>query len=76
VPRRRDVGAKSPSEEITPKLTPPAAFFYSASLSHPFGSSKQWMNQGAFLMKGLDNVRAEFNLTARASEGLGRGGRS
>ena len=23
-----------------------------------------WMNQGAFLMKGLDNVRAEFSLTA------------
>jgi transposase len=22
------------------------------------------MNQGAFLMKGLDNVRAEFSLTA------------
>jgi hypothetical protein len=31
---------------------------------HPFGSIKQWMNQGAFLMKGLDNVRAEFSLTA------------
>ena len=24
----------------------------------------QWMNQGAFLMRGLDNVRAEFSLTA------------
>ncbi len=24
----------------------------------------RWMNQGAFLMKGLDNVRAEFSLTA------------
>ena len=24
------------------------------------------MNQGAFLMKGLDNVRAEFSLTALA----------
>jgi hypothetical protein len=32
--------------------------------THPFGSIKQWMNQGAFLMKGLDNVRAEFSLTA------------
>ncbi|MDQ6703694.1 MAG: hypothetical protein M3Z96_11655 [Pseudomonadota bacterium] len=31
---------------------------------HSFGSIKQWMNQGAFLMKGLDNVRAEFSLTA------------
>jgi hypothetical protein len=24
-------------------------------VEHPFGSIKQWMNQGAFLMKGLDN---------------------
>jgi hypothetical protein len=29
-------------------------------VEHPFGTIKQWMNQGAFLMKGLDNVRAEF----------------
>ena len=27
---------------------------------------KQWMNQGAFLMRGLDKVRAEFSLTALA----------
>lgn len=33
------------------------------SVEHPFGSIKQWMNQGAFLMKGLDKVRAEFSLT-------------
>jgi len=33
-------------------------------VEHPFGSIKQWMNQGAFLMKGLDEVRAEFSLTA------------
>jgi Transposase DDE domain len=33
-------------------------------VEHPFGSIKQWMNQGAFLTKGLDNVRAEFSLTA------------
>jgi hypothetical protein len=32
-------------------------------VEHPFGSIKQWMNPGAFLMKGLDNVRAEFSLT-------------
>jgi len=31
---------------------------------HPFGSIKQWMNQGAFLTRGLDKVRAEFSLTA------------
>jgi transposase/IS5 family transposase len=33
-------------------------------VEHPFGTIKQWMNQGAFLMRGLDNVRAEFSLTA------------
>jgi transposase len=33
---------------------------------HPFGSIKQWMNQGAFLMRGLERVRAEFSLTALA----------
>ena len=33
---------------------------------HPFGSIKQWMNQGAFLMRGLQKVRAEFSLTALA----------
>jgi len=35
-------------------------------VEHPFGSIKQWMNQGAFLMKGLEKVRAEFCLTALA----------
>ena len=33
-------------------------------VEHPFGSIKQWMNQGAFLMRGVDNLRAEFSLTA------------
>ncbi len=33
-------------------------------VEHTFGSIKQWMNQGAFLTRGLDNVRAEFSLTA------------
>jgi transposase len=33
-------------------------------VEHPFGSIKQWMGQGTFLMKGLDKVRAEFSLTA------------
>ena len=36
------------------------------TVEHPFGSIKQWMNQGAFLMKGLESVRAEFSLTALA----------
>ena len=36
------------------------------TVEHPFGTIKQWMNQGAFLMRGLANVRAEFSLTALA----------
>ena len=36
------------------------------SVEHPFGTIKQWMNQGAFLMRGLDSVRGEFSLTALA----------
>jgi transposase len=36
------------------------------TVEHPFGSIKQWMNQGSFLMRGLEKVRAEFSLTALA----------
>jgi len=36
------------------------------NVEHPFGSIKQWMGQKAFLMRRLDNVRAEFSLTALA----------
>ena len=36
------------------------------TVEHLFGSIKQWMNQGAFLMKGLPKVRGEFSLTAFA----------
>jgi hypothetical protein len=32
-------------------------------VEHPFPNSKQWMYQGAFLLRGLANVRAEFSLT-------------
>ena len=35
-------------------------------VEHPLGGIKQWMYQGAFLMRGLENVRAEFSLTALA----------
>ena len=35
-------------------------------VEHPFGSIKQWMHQGAFLMRGLANVSAEPSLTALA----------
>jgi hypothetical protein len=34
------------------------------TVEHPFGTIKQWMTQGAFLMRGLEKVRAEFSLTA------------
>nr|WP_246849464.1 transposase [Rubellimicrobium arenae] len=33
-------------------------------VEHPFGTIKQWTNQGAFLMRRLDNARGEFSLTA------------
>ncbi|RWX81877.1 IS1182 family transposase [Neorhizobium lilium] len=36
------------------------------SVEHPFGTIKQWMYQGAFLMRRLENVRGEFSLTALA----------
>ncbi|MFB8344805.1 transposase [Brucella cytisi] len=36
------------------------------SVEHPFDTIRQWMNQGAFLMRRLENVRGEFSLTALA----------
>ena len=36
------------------------------TVEHPFGTIKQWMGQGAFLMRRLANVRGEFSLTALA----------
>ena len=36
------------------------------SVEHPLGSIKQWMGQGAFLTRRLDNVCGEFSLTALA----------
>nr|WP_234841708.1 transposase [Sinorhizobium meliloti] len=36
------------------------------SVEHPFGTIKQWMYQGAFLMRRLQNVCGEFSLTALA----------
>ena len=35
-------------------------------VEHPFGSIKQWMGQGAFLTRRLENVRGEFSITALA----------
>lgn len=37
-----------------------------ATVEHPFGSVKQWMNQNAFLTRGLENVCGKFSLTALA----------
>jgi transposase len=37
-----------------------------STVEHPFGSIKKWMGQDAFLMRGLENVRGEFSLTALA----------
>jgi transposase len=36
------------------------------SVEHPFGSIKQGMGHGAFLMRRIENGRAEFSLTALA----------
>jgi transposase len=33
-------------------------------VEHPFGTIKYWNDQGHFLMRGLENVRAEFSLSA------------
>lgn len=36
------------------------------SVEHPFSSIKQWMGQRDFLTRRIENVRAEFSLTALA----------
>jgi hypothetical protein len=36
------------------------------SFEHAFGTITQWMGQGTFLMRRLENVRGEFSLTALA----------
>jgi transposase len=35
-------------------------------VEHPFGTIKHWHDQGYFLMKGLEKVRAEFSLSTLA----------
>jgi SpoVK/Ycf46/Vps4 family AAA+-type ATPase len=35
------------------------------TVEHPFGTIKQWMNQGTFLMRDLEKVRAEFDRARR-----------
>lgn len=36
------------------------------SVEHPFGTIKQWMYQGGFLMRRLENFKGEFSPTALA----------
>ncbi len=38
----------------------------SSLVEHPFGTLKRGMNQGYFLLKGLEKVKAEFSLSALA----------
>jgi hypothetical protein len=35
-------------------------------VEHPFGTIKFWWDQGHFLMRGLEKVRAEFSLATLA----------
>jgi transposase len=35
-------------------------------VEHPFGTMKQWMGHGFFLMRGIDKVSTEFHLTVLA----------
>ncbi len=35
-------------------------------VEHPFGTIKFWNHQNYFLMKGLENVKAEFSLSTLA----------
>ena len=35
-------------------------------VEHPFGTIKHWQDHGAFLMRGLEKVRAEFSVSALA----------
>jgi hypothetical protein len=45
------------------------------SVEHPFGTIKQWMGQGAFLMRRLENVRGAFSLTALTADQIALGER-
>jgi hypothetical protein len=35
-------------------------------VEHPFGTIKRWMDQGYFLMRGIEKVKAEFSLSVLA----------
>jgi transposase len=59
---------EAPIERMAARLAkrPGALIIRKSTVEHPFGTIKQSMNQGAFLMRGLEKVRAEFSLTALA----------
>ena len=58
-PRKR---GRSRSHGRAPQARPAIFDRRREVVEHPFGSIKQWMYQGAFVMRGLANVRAEFSL--------------
>ncbi|WP_293985553.1 transposase [Sphingobium sp.] len=55
-------------ERTAPRLAkrPDLLVIRRPTVEHPFGTIKRSMNRGAFLMRGLEKVRAEFSLTALA----------
>ena len=61
-PRRSGAGSDGSAAEGDPEILGQRR----EPVEHPFGSVKRWMNQGAFLIRGLEKVRAEFSLTALA----------
>ncbi len=60
----RSVIAQNSRQNRVFRLAAATAGFLSGG--HLFGTIKQWMYQGAFLMRGLEKVRAKFSLTALA----------
>jgi transposase len=48
------------------KVHPDYRIERSSLVEHPFGTLKRGMNQGYFLLKGLEKVRGEFSLSALA----------
>jgi transposase len=45
---------------------PDKAALRKALVKHPFGAIKHWMNQGHFLLRGLEKVGAEMSLSVLA----------
>jgi len=69
MPLLRLASEPPPQTRKNPCISTPIILFLDQrreTVEHPLGTIKQWMNQGAFLMRGLERVRAEFSLTALA----------